>query len=338
MNGGQAFGRVLSTEPLVTISKRALGLRQPMGFAGLIENLDRAGPSLHLVGLMFSMEPHGLPPGWNGAEPDTLSALALDYDEVSRRNPHATFVILANTDGEVFELSRLGIPCILANELIFTDERVFDVTESNGPAEFSAVYNAGLIKFKRHWLASEIDDLVLIFKNVDERALERVTKMLPQAKYANMTIFQDKYRWNEMSHQQVAKFYARCGVGLCLSMVEGPMRASMEYLLCGLPVVTTPSFGGRARYFRSAYAVVSNPDPQDVAEAVREAASLRSGRPHIRRAVLDLLEFDRTAFLLALNGLLRSELRAQLRFESIDPFRSSPIHSAPLESFMFSWR
>ena len=37
----------------------------------------------------------------------------------------------------------------------------------------------------------------------------------------------------------------RARVGLCLSAREGAMFASMEYLLSGLPIVTTPSMGGR---------------------------------------------------------------------------------------------
>jgi glycosyltransferase involved in cell wall biosynthesis len=42
---------------------------------------------------------------------------------------------------------------------------------------------------------------------------------------------------------------ARAVVGLCLSTVEGSNYASMEYMLAGLPIVSTPSIGGREVYF-----------------------------------------------------------------------------------------
>jgi hypothetical protein len=48
------------------------------------------------------------------------------------------------------------------------------------------------------------------------------------------------------------------------------MFASMEYLLTGIPVVTTPSRGGRAVFFNHENSIVCEPNPQAVLEAVRE--------------------------------------------------------------------
>ncbi len=50
---------------------------------------------------------------------------------------------------------------------------------------------------------------------------------------------------------EVARKLNACRVGMCLSETEGAMFAAVEYLLCGLPVVSTPSQGGRDVWFDS---------------------------------------------------------------------------------------
>ena len=106
------------------------------------------------------------------------------------------------------------------------------------------------------------------------------------------------------------------------------MRASMEYLLCGLPVVSTPSIGGRDRYFRSDYAVICEPNPRAVADAVKEASARNVSRAHVRRAVLDKVAFDRASFLRTLNALIGRELKSSRAFAGFDLFRGLPIQNA----------
>jgi glycosyltransferase involved in cell wall biosynthesis len=48
------------------------------------------------------------------------------------------------------------------------------------------------------------------------------------------------------------------------------MYASVEYLLCGLPVVSTVSLGGRDSWFDPRFTRVVADDPQQIAAAVRD--------------------------------------------------------------------
>lgn len=45
-----------------------------------------------------------------------------------------------------------------------------------------------------------------------------------------------------LDSEELNRCLNQCRLGLCLSAVEGPMYASIEYLLAGLPVVSTESF------------------------------------------------------------------------------------------------
>jgi glycosyltransferase involved in cell wall biosynthesis len=323
------FGRTLSAEPLITISKRALWLGQPMGFAGLIENLNAAGPSLHLLGICFTIEPHGLVVDRDDPLSDSADALARDYVEMRKRHPNAQFVILANTEAEFSELRRRGVKCILVNELIFVDEREFDIVDRPDSPTFDAVYNAALLPFKRHELAAGLDRLLLIFKEPKGEWLEQTKAKLARATFANLG---RDGAWRHLQRKEVASLLARCGVGLCLSAVEGPMRSSMEYLLCGLPVVSTPSLGGRDRYFRDDYAIVCEPTAAAVAEAVRRAAALPISKPAVRAQVLELIQADRLHFLRSLNDLIATELKTSLRFETFGHFYNFPIRPARIDA------
>ncbi|WP_164127899.1 glycosyltransferase, partial [Stenotrophomonas maltophilia] len=63
-----------------------------------------------------------------------------------------------------------------------------------------------------------------------------------------------------LTPEAVNRVYNQAAVGLCLSAVEGAMCASMEYLMAGLPVVSTPSVGGRDVYFDPDYCIIAEPE------------------------------------------------------------------------------
>lgn len=325
----RGFGRVLCAKPLLTISKRSLPLEQPMGFAAMRPDLERYGRSVHFVGLSTTIEPYNDGGLIEALNHDTAENLAQDHLEVSRRFPSARFIILANTELEVFELSRRGVPCLLANELMFTADEAFSIEPSPSRRPFAAVYNASLRLYKRHELADRIDRLLLIVPEAPPASrFAQVQAHLPRATFANL---EDGRRLRWLSPRDLSATYANCSVGLCLSAAEGAMRASIEYLLCGLPVVTTHNRGGRDRYLRSEYAIFVEPDPDAVADAVSQLAVRRIPRDAIRADVLRNIAIDRQRFLLEVNSIL-SKIWPDIRgLDSFSPFLYYPIWSSQLD-------
>jgi glycosyltransferase involved in cell wall biosynthesis len=86
---------------------------------------------------------------------------------------------------------------------------------------------------------------------------------------------------------EVAAVYRRAHVGLCLSAAEGAMLASMQYLLVGLPVVTTPSMGGRDVFFDAENSITVEPEANAVAKAVAEWIERRPDPRAIRGRALE---------------------------------------------------
>jgi glycosyltransferase involved in cell wall biosynthesis len=305
-NERRAAGAIVSTDPLVTIGKHEDGL--PMGLASLFPERFESKPSLHFLGLT-----------WSGEGPEELARIVGELADARRRLPRARFVFNVNTHYESALFSRAGIPNIVANGMSFVDERIFQPPP--GPLDsrqYDAAYTARLDPFKRHELAAAIPSVLLIYGSPAPGELEQVREALPQAYFANHEVEPGRYK--HIHHTKMSELLNKCSVGLCLSAEEGAMRSAMEYLLCGLPVVSTDSVGGRDRYFIGPHARVVPPDADKVAAAVADLKA-KAIPPHaIREYVGRLIAFDRHNFMTNANKIVERELGVRDHFRSFAPF------------------
>src|SRR5262249_24334360 len=129
----------------------------------------------------------------------------------------------------------------------FVNESIFEIAD--GKKSYDAVYNARYLTYKRHDLAKQVDNLLLILTTPTEEQVLEVKKLLPQSTIAN----EQDGKVDHLSARAVSIELNKARCGLCLSKVEGAMFASIEYLLCGLPIVTTANVGGRNWYFSNEY-------------------------------------------------------------------------------------
>jgi glycosyltransferase involved in cell wall biosynthesis len=124
---------------------------------------------------------------------------------------------------------------------------------------------------KRHELAAEIESICLVFAmHLGDEALRRfkeVRGFMPKAFLANGDpTLPGGHRYLEQS--EVNKFYNASKVGLCLSEWEGASLAAVEYMLAGLPVVSTPSLGGRDLFFQASWCEICDANPASVKRSV----------------------------------------------------------------------
>ncbi|MBL8895633.1 MAG: glycosyltransferase [Rhizobiales bacterium] len=247
-------------------------------------------------------------------------------DEIAKAKstiPDAKFVVLANEESELIELQAHGIFSILANASMFVDERVFRPI-TGMPVRYEAIYNAALHPYKNHHLCKNINDLALVYYVLDrsettEAYGRQIRELLRGATFLNDT--QGQYR--KLSYDEIAEANSQSSVGLCLSTVEGVMRAAMEYLLCGTPVVSVPSLGGRQRYLHQGNSIFTRPDPESVALAVKRLGQRNLSRASIRNGALSILNFERANLLRALNHLVLREFGQRKYLKSFEPLREA---------------
>lgn len=220
-------------------------------------------------------------------------AIALRIKQWMQTHPHHHIEHLAPSATELAVLQDLGIPGALCSQNCLVDERTFKV-DIHAPKRFRAIYDGRLTPFKRHYLASQVADLALITYDIpldrDERYLVETQACLKQATWLNGPFSSHHGRF---SSAQISQFLNQSRVGLILSELEGANYASIQYLLCGLPVVTTRNQGGRDTFFHPDYVIWADDTPESVAAAVNELIARNIPPDNIRSRTLDLVKRHR---------------------------------------------
>jgi glycosyltransferase involved in cell wall biosynthesis len=218
-------------------------------------------------------------------------------------------IALCNTRAEVERFAGHGVSAILCSALAFVDETRY-VPAKNPLKEFDAIYNATLTPVKRHELCRDVESLGLMYHWFADaglvsqsETLARYRAMLPRARFLN----NESGEHCLFGPETVCAWINRARVGLCLSAREGAMLATIEYLLSGIPVVSTPSVGGRDRVLDPRFSLIVEPEPSAVADAVRTLA----GRPYdpmaIRKAAFDAMREDRIRLIRLIEAIYREE-------------------------------
>lgn len=282
--GAMLFLRMIARDPAIYFS--VPGFFSPIGIAQQVSPLLAEMPVCFLLGLWWTYETE-----------EQIRPIVDAYRAWQPRYPHHGLIILCNTRAQIDLFGRAGISCVLAPQNMFIDENVFK-PDTTQVCRYDAIYNAGITPFKRHLLARDVPSLALIYGNwhgAEAGYVQSVKDALPQALFVNDMVGGGSYA--PLSPAQCAAWYNQASVGLCLSESEGAMYASMEYLLCGLPVVSTPSRGGRDHFFDDEIALIVEPDPAAVAEGVRKMVERRLDPQQVREHVLAKVKAERLKFL-----------------------------------------
>ncbi len=193
-----------------------------------------------------------------------------------------------------------GVRGAMCSKNLYCDEPVFvppptapnDDADEGDPApfaalgvdgKFDAIYIANLEPYKRRELARNVRRLLVVSDGGD---LPAICPELTHARY--------NLRW--MPSWAVAACVQQSRCSLVLSALEGQNNATVEYPLCGIPVVSTPSKGGRDLFLDDAGSLLVEPTARAVAEAV---ATFRTAPPDpgdIRRRVLARIDGHRRVF------------------------------------------
>jgi glycosyltransferase involved in cell wall biosynthesis len=227
------------------------------------------------------------------------SWMAAGVREIVQRFDQLSVVICCPTAGEVVAARREDLATVHCSGAAFVREDLFPISPSRHP-RFDAIYDAQWIDYKRHELAGGIRSLALIApppwapSQSTIGYFQRAHAAVKHAAWISRPWGSTNKRW--LSWEEINAAYNQARVGLCLSRVEGTMHASAQYLMAGLPVVTTPNLGGRDEFFDPAYVRWVPDDPRAVASAVDDLAALELDPQTIRRATLAKVEEHRARF------------------------------------------
>lgn len=212
--------------------------------------------------------------------------------------PGVRVTVVGQTAAETALFAARGVDTVYCNQNALADERIYRPLPGI-MREFDAVYDATLARYKRHALARDLSSLALIgYRNHqtdDAGYANAVLREMSGARWLNdPNARPDAWRFTD---GDVNHAYNRCRVGLCLSEIEGAMWVSIQYLLAGLPVVSTPSEGGRDEFFEPPHVRIVDPSPEAVAEGVAQMVRADLPATVIRERTLALMAQHRRRFL-----------------------------------------
>lgn len=261
----------------------------PFGAAKYFAERYPEEPFVFLVPVTMSLE-----------RPTYALAFAAQCRRFRRTHSRARLVVMANTIREEQMLGTLGVDVRFAPQNMFVDEAMYHPIPGR-ERNFDAIYNAQLAPMKRHELARFVSSCAYVTKmfeawspELKQAQLAKFVGSLPQGHEIVNDTTADSIV--PMDHVGVNEAMATAHVGLCLSRLEGGMYASIEYLLAGLPVVTTRSRGGRDIFFHADTTLVVDDDPRAVQEGVAAMKARAVPPEHIRATTLRLIRAERERF------------------------------------------
>jgi glycosyltransferase involved in cell wall biosynthesis len=192
------------------------------------------------------------------------------WHEISGRKYH----LIVNASDEDVWRKRWLIKGAQFSSSLYVNEHIYKPLDQ--PKHYDAIYTAQLQPFKRHGLAKAIKGLMVISYGGD------LPSFCPALAHAD-------YNKEFIPRPELAKKINQAYAGLCLSAQEGAMYASMEYLLCGIPVVSTPSKGGRDQFFNNENSIITPAQTDAVAQAVQKWQKSPPNPERIREQALKQL-------------------------------------------------
>jgi glycosyltransferase involved in cell wall biosynthesis len=215
--------------------------------------------------------------------------LPKQFHDLSKEFPNAHITFMVNEVDELAIAKSLGMRAVLVNNNAFIDIEEYNILPE-AEKVYDAVYNARFHPYKRHELALRVENLRLVMTGPKIWAWEGVETDI-RTLFPNTEINERELNSGEVV---AALNSARCG--LCLSSGEGAMYAAIEYLLCGLPVVTTWNVGGRDWWFSGDYAIWCDPDPDEIASAVRTIIDRKIPPQHVRETAVQRIRREQVYF------------------------------------------
>jgi glycosyltransferase involved in cell wall biosynthesis len=228
-------------------------------------------------------------PGWCGTPKQMLlRKIKATLHSLEGRTHH----LMVNASDEEELRKRFLIRGAHFNQNFYINEHLYQILDQ--PKLYDAIYTAQLNESKRLWLAKDVEKLMVASYGGD------LHTFCPELKHAD-------FNKSFLPRTELAKKYNQSYVGLILSAVEGANLASSEYLLCGIPVISTPSKGGRDEFFTSENSIIVSPEPETVAKAVQTLKKLAPDPQKIREQTLKKRNDLRLAYCTYIAQLIEQE-------------------------------
>lgn len=263
--------------------------------------------------------------GWHYETEARGERLEREYNEISKSLPQMKVVFVTNSPEEEAMIRKHGMNAEFCHQNAFIDERRLPLY-SPDKKDFDAIYVARITPFKRQELAAKIPRVRLVSSweyPAERDYVKMVLSVIPGVSYSS-----------KVSYNHISKEMSRAAVGLCLSAEEGAMFVSAEYLLSGIPVVSTKNLGGREYVMPKDYWRRAEANAESVAAATEELKNLHVDPSDVRAKTLEMYRPHREKMCKILKGIFDSH---GLDGDKLSRFENWFIHKLGLRCTLWPW-
>ncbi|MDR0751274.1 MAG: hypothetical protein LBF12_01610 [Christensenellaceae bacterium] len=227
------------------------------------------------------------------------------HEVTSGRFDNTRLIHMANDTQSLEHCIKLGlVNSFFCNQNCWIDFDIFKITRDVKYKRFDFVINLRPELIKRPFLAQKVKKLCVI-----QGALYR------QDEYFDLQSLNPDYiNKSRITQVEVNDLLNQSYAGGIFSEKEGACFASSEYLLAGIPVVSTKSTGGRDYWYNENNSIIVEPTPEAVFEGVRIAkekliigdfSSVEIRNQHVKESIRLRKKFiEKLGYLFALHGIL----------------------------------
>ena len=208
-----------------------------------------------------------------------------DVELYKLRYPNVELLFLCNSKEQKENFDAEELQCIICHASSFLDFNRYQIDSAN-IKKFDAVYRADIVKYNRHELAIDIERLLLIGNDGTCNApyFKEVMDSLQTAVFNG-----DKGR--------IDRLISSSKVGLCLGDSDADVFSCAEYLLSGIPVVSTDSYVCNSIFNCLEYVSVINSYSTSVCSGVKAMGKKTYDPYMIRDETLNILIGHRDNFI-----------------------------------------
>lgn len=169
--------------------------------------------------------------------------------------------VLSNSIDDLHYYKKNKLNTIFCNQNCWLDNKIFNIIDIK--KEYDLVLNASTASWKNHSLLKNINKkyktifITYTNKNTDKR----------------LQLYSPSKILTNISVENIAEHLCKAKIGLALSKIEGSCYASTEYLLCGLPVVSVESKGGRDIWYTDKNSVITEAKESSLLISIDELIS-----------------------------------------------------------------
>lgn len=198
-------------------------------------------------------------------------------------------MLIVNSSDEATLLEQIGVPGFQCSHDIYLPD--YDFTLLDSPVLYDAIYTARLAPFKRHYLVRKLRNARMLTGGTGaNNTIDQDMEQVDPSNQIYLDYLQNKsVCFDKLDTAGVCAEINKSHSCLALSAEEGQMSASSEYLLCGKPVVSTRSRGGRDIFYNKDNSTIIEDNEDAVVKAVQYWVANPPDGQLIRRNYLNQL-------------------------------------------------